>query len=93
VRVRLTPKSSLDAVGEIAQTAEGAALAARVRAVPSQGEANAALERLIANWVGVPVRSVRLTAGSKSRVKSLTIDGNSAQIIALITEKLKPKPA
>lgn len=61
--------------------------------MPSNGEANAALERLIADWVGVPLRSVRLTAGGKSRVKSLAIDGDCANIIALITEKLKPEPA
>ena len=48
LRVRLTPKSSKDAVDGIETTAEGPALKARVRAVPSDGEANAALLTLLA---------------------------------------------
>ena len=78
VRVRLTPKSSKDAIEGVEETAEGPALKARVRAVPSEGEANAAVEKLLAEWLGVPKRSVVLTAGGKSRVKSQTVSGEAA---------------
>ncbi len=93
VRVRLTPKSSLDAVEEITPTADGPALAMRVRAVPADGEANLAAERLLARWLEVPVRSVRLRAGGKSRVKAFTVDGDAQQLTARIAQKLKPATA
>ena len=77
VRVRLTPKSSLEAVEGVEPTAEGPAFMARVRAVPAEGEANAALERLVARWLEVPKSAVHVTHGGKSRVKSLTISGET----------------
>ena len=43
--VRLTPRSSSDEIGDVETTADGRThLAARVRAVPDKGKANAALE-------------------------------------------------
>lgn len=93
VRVRLTPKSSLDAVGEIMPTADGPAIAMRVRALPSEGEANAAVIRLFAGWIGVPQRDVRLTAGAKGRIKLLTIDGDPVRLAELIAGKFKPSTA
>jgi uncharacterized protein YggU (UPF0235/DUF167 family) len=80
VRVRLTPKSSLDAIQGIETTAEGPAFKARVRAAPSEGEANSALERLVAGWLGVPKSSVALTGGAKSRVQSLEVSGDVQKI-------------
>jgi hypothetical protein len=76
VRVRLTPRSSRDAIEGIEDTADGPALKARVRAVPSEGEANAALERLLASWLRVPKAAVSVSAGGKSRVKLLTVAGD-----------------
>ncbi len=76
VRVRVTPKSSLEAVEGVGVTAEGAAFLARVRSAPADGEANAALERLVARWLDVHKSTVRVTHGAKSRVKSLTISGD-----------------
>ncbi len=57
-------------------TAEGPAFKARVRALPEDGAANAALEALAAKWLGVSKSSVRLVSGGKSRVKSLAIGGD-----------------
>ena len=88
VRVRLTPKSAKDAVDGIETTAEGPALKARVRAVPSDGEANAALLTLLAKWLGVAKSSVRLAQGGKSRVKSIEITGKTDEIEALLAERL-----
>ena len=75
VRVRLTPKSSLDAIEGLEATAEGPALKARVRALPSEGEANKAVERVLADWLGVPKTSVTVASGGKARVKSLKVTG------------------
>lgn len=88
VRVRLTPKSSKDVVEGIEATAEGSALKARVRAVPAEGEANAALLKLLAQWLGVPKSSVALAQGGKSRVKSVEITGNVDEIKARLAERL-----
>jgi uncharacterized protein YggU (UPF0235/DUF167 family) len=90
VRVRLTPKSSIEAVDGVAPSAEGAALAARVRAVPAEGEANAAVEKLIARWLDVPKSTVRVTAGAKSRIKSLTISGETDCLEQRLRAKLAP---
>lgn len=87
VRVRLTPKSSIESVTGVGETAEGPAFQARVRAVPAEGEANAALEQLIARWLEVPKSTVRVTQGAKSRVKSLTISGETG----CLEERLKAK--
>jgi hypothetical protein len=88
VRVRLTPKSSKDTIDGIETTAEGPALKARVRAVPADGEANAALIRLLAQWLGVAKSGLRLAQGGKSRVKSVEITGNPEDIEARLAERL-----
>lgn len=81
LRVRVTPKSSKDAVEGIEATAEGPALKVRVRAVPEDGEANTAVEKLVAAWLGLPRRAVELVGGGKSRVKSLKVVGDTAAIV------------
>lgn len=88
MRVRLTPKSSKDAVDGIVGTAEGPAFKARVRAVPADGEANAALIKLLADWLGLAKGSLRLAQGGKSRVKSVEITGNMKDIEARLAERL-----
>ncbi len=86
--VRLTPKGGRDAIDGVERMADGrAVLKARVAAPPSEGEANAALVRLIAKAVGVPPRDVAVAAGATARVKRLTIAGDPARLIAAL-EKL-----
>jgi uncharacterized protein (TIGR00251 family) len=83
--VRLTPKGGRDAIDGIEQLADGrSVLKVRVRAAPSEGEANEALMRLIAKTLGVPPRDVALIAGATSRVKRLTIAGDAARLIAAL---------
>ena len=86
VRVRLTPKSSRDAIEGIEATADGPAVKARVRAVPEDGAANEAVLRLVSKWLGVPVRAVSLAAGGKSRVKSVHIAGDARTLTATLEE-------
>lgn len=75
LRVRLTPKASRDAVDGIVETPFGPALEARVRAVADKGEANAALEELMARSLKLPKSAVVMTGGFKSRIKTLTLAG------------------
>jgi uncharacterized protein YggU (UPF0235/DUF167 family) len=85
--VRLTPKGGRDAIDGIEQLADGrAVLKARVRAAPSEGEANDALVRLIAKTLGVPPRDVALSAGATARVKRLVIAGDAPQLIAALEQ-------
>jgi uncharacterized protein YggU (UPF0235/DUF167 family) len=89
--VRLTPKGGRDAIEGIEQLADGRSfLKARVRVAPSEGEANAALVRLIAKAAGVPPRDVALTAGTTARIKRLTIAGDGPTLIAAL-EKITTK--
>ena len=68
-------------------TAEGPAFKARVRAVPEDGAANAALEKLVAGWLGLARREVKLASGAKSRIKVLAIDGDAAGLATLLESK------
>lgn len=88
VYFRLTPKSSKDGVDGLLATAEGPAFQARVRAIPEDGAANAALEKLVAEWLGVPKRSAQLASGGKSRLKSIAIDGDVNELDRRLRAKL-----
>ena len=79
--VRLTPKGGRDAIEGIERLADGrAVLKARVRAAPSEGAANAALVRLIADAFNVPPRAVTLMAGATARLKRVKIAGDAAAL-------------
>jgi uncharacterized protein len=81
--VRLTPKGGRDAIDGIETLADGrTVLKAWVRAAPSEGEANAALIRLIAKTLGLPPRDVTLAAGASARVKRLKIAGDGPTLVA-----------
>lgn len=89
LRVRLTPRSARDAIEGLEETAEGKAVKARVRAVPENGAANTALERLVADWLSLPKSSVTLAAGGKSRIKTVTISGDPVALKKLVEKKLE----
>lgn len=88
IRIRLVPKSSRDAVEGLEDTTDGPALKARVRAVPEDGRANAAAERLVAEWLDLPRSTVSLVAGQKSRVKLLEIAGDPASLAGLVEARI-----
>jgi len=89
VSVRLTPKSSRDAVRGIEPAPDGPRLAVAVRAIPDKGEANAALVAVLAKWLGMPKSQLELTSGGKSRSKTVTIAGDPAVIEHIIQTRLK----
>ena len=85
VLVRLTPRSGRDEIGFVEQLADGrAVLKVRVRARPIEGEANAALVRLLARTLGVAVRDVRLVSGTTARIKRLEVAGAGAALGAAL---------
>ena len=86
--IRLTPRGGRDAIDGVAQLSDGrSVLKVRVRAAASEGEANAALVKLIAKTLGVAVRDVSLVAGASARLKQLRISGAGA-ILAATLEKI-----
>ena len=93
LRVRVTPRSSRNAIEGVETTADGPALKARVRAVPADGKANDALEHLIADWIGVPRRAVALSSGGKSRVKLMAVSGDPVALSALVRTRLEAMSA
>ncbi|MCL4767070.1 MAG: DUF167 domain-containing protein [Hyphomicrobiaceae bacterium] len=88
IRVRLTPRSQREGIEGLEETAEGMALKARVRAVPEDGAANAALERLIADWLGLPKTAVTVAAGGRSRLKTVAIAGNPEALRLVLAGRL-----
>ena len=79
--VRLTPKAAFDRLEGVETAADGRShLKARVRAVPENGAANQALEKLIAKALGVPASTVSVVAGGTARLKTLRISGDPASL-------------
>ena len=77
--VRLTPKAALDRIDGVETTADGRShVKARVRAVPENGAANQALERLVAKALGVPGSAVSVVSGGTARLKTLRVTGDPA---------------
>jgi uncharacterized protein (TIGR00251 family) len=75
VTVRLTPHAGKN---EIAGERDGALLV-RVTAPPVDGQANAALCRLIAKRARVGARSVAIVRGASSREKVVRVEGISSE--------------
>ncbi|HMN71166.1 MAG TPA: DUF167 family protein [Rhodoblastus sp.] len=85
--VRLTPRGGHDAIDGVETMSDGkSVLKARVRAVPEDGKANAALTELIAKALRVPRSAVVLAAGHTSRVKTLEISGDGAELAAALAQ-------
>lgn len=84
--VRVQPKASADRLeGWAADEAGRPFLKLRVRALPAEGAANAAVEALVAKALGLPKSAVRVVTGGKNRLKGLDIEGPEA-LAARISE-------
>lgn len=86
--VRVSPKASREGIDGVIETAQGPALTVRVRAVAQKGEANRAVEMAVAAWLAVPKSSVAVTAGGKSRVKTVLVAGEPARLAALVEMRM-----
>ena len=88
--MRLTPKSSNNAVTGLRDTADGRqVLAVKVTAVPEKGKANAALAKLLAKKLRMPTGKVELLSGHSSRNKEVLVHGETDAIMAAINNWLK----
>lgn len=74
--IKLTPGASADRIDGWGVDAEGrAVLLARVRARPVEGEANAALLKLLAKTLDLRVSALSIQRGGQSRTKMVVVDG------------------
>jgi uncharacterized protein len=85
VTVRLTPKGGRDAIDGVETLSDGSlVMKVRVRALPSEGEANAALGRVLAKALAVPPRDVEIISGHTARIKRVKISGDAAALITAL---------
>jgi uncharacterized protein (TIGR00251 family) len=89
LQVRLTPRAGRDAVDGVKEGPSGPHIQARVRAVPEDGRANAALVELVAREIGVPRSTVEVAAGHTARLKSIRIVGDAALLETRVVTWLK----
>lgn len=91
VDVRLTARGGRDAIDGLAPLADGrVALTARVRAPPFEGQANAALCRLLADVLHVAPRDVALVAGASARLKRIRIAGDASELAGALERLVDP---
>ncbi|HET7714558.1 MAG TPA: DUF167 family protein [Bauldia sp.] len=74
--VRVTPRAGRDAIDGIGRLSDGRAAAlVRVRALPTEGEANDALVALLAKRLRVPKSALTISGGHRARLKQVRIAG------------------
>ena len=82
--IRLTPGASAERIDGWDLDADGRpVLKVRVRARPVEGEANAALLKLMAKALGVPKSAVTLERGGQSRLKRIAVAGLTEEEVRL----------
>ena len=82
LQVKVVPGASRTRVaGRYAQ-----GIKVQVSAAPEKGKANEAVVKVLAAWLGVPVRQVTITSGHTQPRKQVRIDGVTA---AQLAERLK----
>ena len=79
--IRLTPRGGRDALDGIETLADGrVVLKARVRAAPTEGEANTALIRLLAQEFALPRSHLAIVSGATARLKTVALRGDSSAL-------------
>ena len=90
--VRVTPRGGRDGVDGVGVDADGVAhVKIRVAAAPVDGEANDAVEKLLAKWLGVPKTDVEVVMGETLRTKTVMIDGDPVRIVRRCEALVAPK--
>jgi uncharacterized protein (TIGR00251 family) len=85
VAVRLTPKSSTNAIRAIMRDGGGSShLKVTVTAVPENGKANAALLKLLAETWKLPKTSLTVASGATSRNKVVHVAGDPVALCGML---------
>ncbi len=78
IAVRVVPRAARAGLAGIRENA----LLVRLHAAPVEGAANAELIEVLADALGVPKRAISISAGERSRRKTVLIRGLSADEVA-----------
>ena len=85
IAVRATPRGGRDAVQGVEELSDGRrVLRVRVKAAAADGAANEALRRCLAAALGCPPSTVSLVAGATSRLMTLGVRGDPADLAARV---------
>lgn len=83
--IRLTPRGGRDALDGVETLADGrVVLKARVRAAPTEGEANSALLRLLAGELRLPRSQLSIAGGATARLKTVILQGEAEAVAAAL---------
>jgi uncharacterized protein (TIGR00251 family) len=83
IAIRVTPRSSKPGIGDWRAGADGREeLEIRVSAAPTDGEANAAVIKLLAKELGVAKSSVEIMSGETSRHKRISLPIDEVELRA-----------
>ncbi len=92
LQVRVTPRGGRDGVDGIGVDADQRPhLKIRVAAAPVDGEANDAVEKLLAKWLGVAKGKVEVVIGETARTKTVMVHGDPVQIVRRCEALVVPK--
>jgi uncharacterized protein (TIGR00251 family) len=75
LRVKVTPGASKNALHDV----RAGRLRVQIAAAPEKGKANAALIAFLAQTLGLPKSQITLTAGEKSRDKTLRLPASALE--------------
>lgn len=84
LRLRVSPGSHRSGFGALVDS--GARLAVRVSARPVEGEANKAVEALIAKALGIPKGRVAIVRGQRGREKTAWVEGDPEALAAAASQ-------
>ena len=82
VSVHVQPRASRSEVVGL----HGSSLRIRIQAPPVAGAANAAVEALLAECLGVSHRAVRVVGGLTSRAKTVDIEGTTERAVRALVQ-------
>lgn len=89
LRVRVSPRARRAAVGGLHAGADSAALMVAVREAPSDGAANDAARRALAEALAVPPSALRLLRGARSRDKLFAVAGDPDRLAGRLSGLLR----
>ncbi len=88
--IRLTPRAASERIDGPAEEADGrVSLKVGVTAIPEDGKANAALIKVLAKSLKLPKTAFALIAGATDRRKTLSVTGETSEILTRIEEWTK----
>ncbi|MHB1206171.1 MAG: DUF167 domain-containing protein [Rhodospirillaceae bacterium] len=88
--LRVSPKSSRDAIEGVMPTPDGWALKVAVTAPPDKGKANARVVALLAKAFGVAKSKVTVTIGETDRRKVVHLAGDPKALSAIAQQWMSP---